>query len=135
MSNKKLITASVAKIREALRSGDRDHNGSTLSLGQRQHRSRIDRGPSPSQWTSQITIPAPLEHDARDAIIAATEALGGNGQSSILLQTSSVNAEWVASKRDLKAKVKETSRERYDALMRDVSGQQTIIYVHGGAFL
>ncbi|KAL9105572.1 MAG: hypothetical protein Q9227_009273 [Pyrenula ochraceoflavens] len=134
MSNRKLITASVSKFKEALRSSDRDSNGATLSLGQRQHRSRIDHGPPSSLWTSQITVSAPLEHDARDAIIAATKALGDNGESSLSLHTSSVNAEWVAAKTDPKARVKDTPKDRYEALMGDVTKQGTIILVHGGAF-
>lgn len=137
-SNKKIVTASVAKFRDILNSADSGPDGSASSLKERQLRSRIDHGPSTSLWTSQITIPAPIDSAARDVVVAAVEALGNRGWSPSSLQASSVRAEWVAIKSDPRATVKETEsdtqRNRYDALMRDVVGSETIIYVHGGAF-
>ncbi|KAL9625195.1 MAG: hypothetical protein Q9160_000597 [Pyrenula sp. 1 TL-2023] len=137
-SKRKLVTASVAKFRDKRSAADKGPDGSALSLRQRQVRSRIDQGPSASLWTSQITIPAPIDSAVRDIVVAAVDALGIYEWASTSLQVSSVGAEWVGIKSDSRATVKKTLRnsqsDRYDTLMRDVRGSETIIYVHGGAF-
>lgn len=136
--NRKLVATSVTKFRDKLNSADSVSDGPALSLKQRQLRSRIDRGPSASLWTSQMTVPAPTNGALRDIVVAAVEALGNREWSLPSLQASSVRAEWVAVKSDPRATVKDTQgdiqKDRYVALTRDVISSETIIYVHGGAF-
>lgn len=128
----------LAKVREAWHSTYDSTKGPVLSLEPRQCRSRIDRGPSPSIWTSQVTFPKPPENDVRDAVASVVESLGdGNGSLTLSrLHASPVTAEWVAIKRDANATAAgPSSRDRYNALTADVMSPATIIFIHGGAFL
>lgn len=137
--NRQQISALVAKARIALGSSYNYSSGPVLSIRPRQERSRIDRGPSPSLWTSQATLPAPSENDVRDAVSSAVKELD-DGETSCLnetpLEIADVRAEWVAVKRDPKAGAGDSEKARYEALMRDIKEDSpTIIFVHGGAFL
>lgn len=138
--NVQQIAALVAKARLALGSSYEPSKGPIQSILPRQQRSRIDRGPSPSLWTSQVTLSAPPESDARDAVISAVKALGDEENSALdesSLQMSDIRAEWVAVKRNPKDVAREDSEKaRYEALMGDIEEDSpTIIFVHGGAFL
>ncbi|KAF2112616.1 Alpha/Beta hydrolase protein [Lophiotrema nucula] len=110
--------------------------GPVLSLGPRQDASRQDRGPSPSVWTSPVTLPIPAEDDSRNAVEAAVRNLADINTlpSSLSLESAPVVAEWVSMKRGALAAEDDTPKSHFYALSRDVQSNCTVVFVHGGAF-
>jgi hypothetical protein len=135
-SNSQLVQAAIAKIRKVMRSRYDKSKGPIPSLELRQKASLVDKGPPDTVWTSRVTVPAPPESDAQDAIEAVVAELAENRRvEPPQLTTAPVAGEWVAVKRGKSKAVDDSPRALFDALAKDVSGDCTIIFVHGGAFL
>ena len=136
-SNAELVTSAIIKTRKVMRAAYDKTEGSLLPLGPRQTASRNDRGPSASVWTSQITIPIPAEHDARNAMEAAVRNLAdvSTPPPSLSLKSAPVEAEWVSIKRSAIVVENDTPRSHFDALSRDMHRKCTVVFVTGDGYL
>ena len=93
------------------------------------------RGPI---WVSRVSLPAPPENDAREALFDAIELLSGaEAIDHVRPESVSVCAQWIGPRPGVEADEPEPSVSefaKYKALMTTELQDLTIFYIHAGGF-
>ncbi|KAK3177879.1 hypothetical protein OEA41_000011 [Lepraria neglecta] len=113
------------------------HPQNWVSVSKRQETSALDPEAKGLIWVSRVTLPPPQEDDVRQALFQTIDRLSTKSETYTKPASVPVEGEWVGHRRNVDAQAPEptlTEREKYDGLMRDVSSEVTMLYVHGGAF-
>lgn len=126
------VNAAVRKVRLKLQAA------STASLSDRQAASikAVQAAVSPT-IISQVLYPAPREDDLRAVLFHVIRRLGSGHERIEWPETVDVEAEWTGFERTgaPQSRIPPSSeRAKYERILRSVSHQVTILYVHGGAF-
>jgi hypothetical protein len=92
-------------------------------------------------WISHYTCPAPENTGIQDAVAAAIDGLweGKEGErfGFRMPETTSISGEWTGYRTDATPESRlpgVSEKEKYDLMMKQVTGPTTILYFHGGAF-
>ena len=107
------------------------------SVSKRQESSALDPEAKGPIWVSRVTLPPPEEDDVRQALFETIDRLSTESETYTKPASAPVKGEWVGHRRNVDAQAPEatmTEKEKYDGLMRDISSEVTMLYVHGGAF-
>jgi acetyl esterase/lipase len=86
---------------------------------------------------SKVTIPPPEEDDIRQALFKSIDELKKASESYTKPEMVPVEAEWTGYRTDSVKGVPDSAQletEKYEALMKDVKNDITVLYVHGGAY-
>ncbi|KAL2054872.1 hypothetical protein ABVK25_004694 [Lepraria finkii] len=113
------------------------HPQNWVSVSERQESSARDPEAKGLIWVSRVTLPPPQEDDVRQALFQTIDRLSTKSETYTKPASVPVEGEWVGHRHNVDAQAPEpalTEREKYDGLMRDVSSEVTMLYVHGGAF-
>lgn len=88
-------------------------------------------------WISKASFPAPKDDDLRQALFEVVEQLGDGTQEYTKPEyAEAVEGEWIGFRRKEPPAEHAAGdqKQNYEGLMRDVSNDKTIIYIHGGNF-
>ena len=87
-------------------------------------------------WISRTTLPVIGDEELRRIFLQAITELGDRAVTFALSDTETIEVEWNGYRRSKPQEESRMSeRELYDCLLRDVSSEVTIIYVHGGGYM
>ncbi len=107
---------------------------SVSTLQQNSLRERSVREPV---WISRVSLPCP-EDAVRTVLYRGIKTLSSDGWETLKLPSLvPVEVEWVGYKKDADAKLLEAhmpEKEKYLNLMKEVTSNVTLLYVHGGGF-
>ena len=102
-----------------------------------QNHSLRERSTSKSLWLSQSTLPSP-ENIVCNVLDSGIQSLSRDGRVPLQLPDPiAVDLEWVGCRQNAQTGTDETylsEKEKYLNLMKEVSSNVTILYVHGGGF-
>jgi acetyl esterase/lipase len=97
-----------------------------------------DGGVRGKMWVSRYTIPKPAEDDLRAALFRAFDALSEHGEHVDAPDVLPVGVEWTgfrADAADIDPEPADASEaDKYASLMKEVTSDATILYLHGGGF-
>ena len=108
-----------------------------LSVSERQRSSALDPEAKGPIWVSRVTLPSPVDDHVRQALFETIDKLSTGIEAYSKPMSVSVEGEWVGHRRKVDAHTPEpavTEEEKYNGLMKDISNEATMLYVHGGAF-
>ena len=106
------------------------------TLSERQALSTRDLPFKGPLWISRIAFPVVGDYELRRIFLQAVTELGDGAVRFALSDTDSVKAEWNGYQRSKpRREAKLSEREAYDCLLRDVSSEVTVLYVHGGGYV
>jgi hypothetical protein len=108
-----------------------------LSVFRRQESSALDPEAKGPVWVSRVALFPPEDDHARQALLETIDCLSRTPEIYTKPQPAPVKGEWVGHRRNVSPQAPEpniTEKGKYHGLMRDVSSEVTMLYVHGGAF-
>ena len=108
-----------------------------LSISKRQEGSAVDPEAKGPIWVSRVSLPPPEEDDAGQALFHTIDSLCTENETYSKPAVAPVLGEWVGQRRNVDSRAPEpciSEKEKYSGLMKDVSSEITLLYVHGGAF-
>lgn len=84
-----------------------------------------------------IELPLPKDENITQSLYDAIETLGDGSEEIHEVVPSSVNAEWIACRQSPSSSDTESRApaEQYSGMMKEISSDVVILYMHGGAFL
>ncbi|KAH7323758.1 acetyl-hydrolase [Rhexocercosporidium sp. MPI-PUGE-AT-0058] len=91
-------------------------------------------------WVSKVTMPKPVEDDARQALFKAIEGLREQGEEKggfVEPDLKPVEAEWIGYRAGAakgSAELKISEEQKYQEMMKEVESPTTVLYFHGGAY-
>lgn len=107
------------------------------SVTETQKSTMRDPGIKGPMWISKVTLPRP-EFDVRDAVLHAIEAIGTGSETFDVPAIAAVEAEWTGYRSGVDKNAPQldiSEEEKYQELLKEVSSDMTILYLHGGAYL
>ena len=107
------------------------------SVTERQARWGDDPGVTGPAWVSRCALPAPPETDARDRVQETIDRLNEGYGSYVRPDLTALETQWTGYRAGVDDEAPEpaiSEREKYDALMKEVTSPVTIFYIYGGAF-
>jgi acetyl esterase/lipase len=121
-----------------IQSSLRNPSGPRRTITQTQSATLKDPGVKGNKWISRYIIPKPSEDDAKEQVFAAIDALKEGGELYTKPELVDVGVEWTGYRKDCSPQDPEptgmSEKEKYDALMKEVTSDVVILYLHGGAY-
>jgi acetyl esterase/lipase len=114
-----------------------DSSNKPRKMSDTQAASLKDPGVKGHKWISRYTIPKPTENDIRQRLFQAIEDLKNGGEVYQKPDLLPVEVEWTGYRQDAKYKDPEpkiSEIEKYKNLMKEVTSDVVILYLHGGAY-
>lgn len=108
-----------------------------LSVSKRQESSAADPEAKGPLWVCRVSLPPPDEDDVRQALFHTIDSLCTENETYSKPVVAPVLGEWVGQRRNVDSQAPEpciSEKEKHSGLMKDVSSEITMLYVHGGAF-
>ena len=108
-----------------------------LSVSKRQESSAADPAAKGPLWVSRVSLPPSDEDDVRQALFSTIDSLCTENETYSKPVVAPVLGEWVGHRCNVDSQAPEpciSEKEKYIGLMKDVSSDVTMLYVHGGAF-
>ena len=96
-----------------------------------------DPGVNGPAWVSKCFLPKPPEADALHRVLEAVDTLNDGYGSYVRPGSSDLETQWTGYRGGVDDEAPEPSiseKEKYNALMREVTSPVTIFYIYGGAF-
>ncbi len=112
------------------------HPSNWQSVSQRQSNSQIVVEPASTTWVSRVSLPTVEDDGVRQALFQTIRLLGAESDRFEEPSSSPVKGEWVGHRLEKATGVPEpcmSERSKYMGMMKDISVEVTMLYVHGGA--
>jgi acetyl esterase/lipase len=112
-------------------------NSDPTPISKLQRLTTRDPGVKGKVWASKVRLPVPAEDDVRELLFQAIADMGTGAETWTKPAATPLEGEWNgyrAGARDDEPEPAELSeQQKYDALMKEVSSDVTLLYFHGGA--
>ncbi|KAF2760940.1 alpha/beta-hydrolase [Pseudovirgaria hyperparasitica] len=111
-------------------------NGPPTTITKQQKGAMKDPGIKGNMWVSKVTMPAPLEDDARQLLFQIIEELKEGEITYKQPPPQPLEAEWTGYRANAKPNAPElpiSEAEKYDRMMEETTSPTTLLYLHGGA--
>jgi hypothetical protein len=106
------------------------------SISKQQQSTMRDPGIKGKMWVSRVTMPAPSEGALLDLLVNTIDSLKRENESYSRPAIVPVEAEWTGHRADVEDNAPEPSisaAEKYDNMMKEVTTDVTVLYLHGGS--
>ncbi|KAI9824801.1 MAG: hypothetical protein M1832_001629 [Thelocarpon impressellum] len=107
-----------------------------MPVSHAQRLSRHDPGVKGRMWVSRVELPGP-EHSVLQAVIEAIRRLGDGSERFTVPEMRAVEAEWTGYRGGVGSSAPElriSEAEKYERMMKEVTSDVVILYLHGGAY-
>ncbi|XP_014557045.1 hypothetical protein COCVIDRAFT_26256 [Bipolaris victoriae FI3] len=112
-------------------------NASPQPIGKTQRFTLRDPGVKGKMWVSKVSLPIPGEDDVRQLVFKAIKDMGTGEEKWEEPLQKGLEAEWngyrAAAKEGEGEPVGMDEKEKFEALMKETTGETTVLYFHGGA--